>query len=237
MDGFFTTRTILICPEKLLTGRAVAQFLNRKSLHIERAPADADKLLKTARAKNPVLIIFSDEVEGMSPEEICRAVRGDSTLKGIQLLLLTEQLGDDVEQEALMDVDARLVAPVDDEQIIATIGALLEVGVRRGPRVTMEILASVEELCEDDMEGATTVVNILNLGETGLLAESPFHLKVGAEGSVRFRLPGSSEVISSRCVVMMMSDELTLQYGIEFLDMGEAELKAISKYVREQAAG
>ncbi len=109
--------------------------------------------------------------------------------------------------------------------------------MRKGVRLPVEILAGAEDLCEGQDGVRPIVLNILDLSEAGIRVESPVYLKVGAIGTVRFRLPDTCVVMAPKCEVMLMSNEILMHYGIEFKNPSDDQRTAIRGYIDDQQAG
>jgi hypothetical protein len=114
----------------------------------------------------------------------------------------------------------RLAVPASVAVISDTVATMLELKLRRAPRVPVDLIAEVHGLAEDPQEdGPSLPGNIIDLSETGLLLEAPTRLALGKIGTIHFFLPGTTERLSPRCVVRCLRDEQLLHYGLEFSNL------------------
>ena len=203
-------------------------LLNRRSLQV-REVANADEALSVARAWQPNLVIFSNQLGAGPVTEFCAALRAEMSTQDTKLLLLSESLpaaGDE-----LPVVDGHLICPVDAEELSTTIGTLLEVAVRREPRVSLSMLMARLSGLAEDAQTPTTLANALNISASGMLLESEAILAVGARGTIDFYLPGTGQPLSLQCFVRGAVDELMLHYGIEFVDTPESAREQLQSFI------
>ncbi len=229
-------RKILVSPRTLLGSTSTGGLLQRESIRIIGAEPIAAVLLQKALEKRPDIIVFSSELRGMSPASFCREIKTSAALSHTRLLMLVEQLGVDAGHAQIGHLDGSLLCPVDDGQLVETIAALLEVGLRDAPRVPTEILAWLENLCEQSGCPAS-VVNVINLSERGMLVESPLRLRVGDQGSFRFFLPDQSGMVAGTCKVHVITDEVLLHYGVELMEMSLESRKRLRLFIESQEVG
>jgi CheY-like chemotaxis protein len=226
-------RKILIVPDPLAIELGTS-FLDRRSFAI-RVASHAESAIGFAVTWCPNLILFSSQLPGLSAVEFCRQIRANEQLASVRLVMLTDQLtGAPLDDLIHAKCDAHLIQPVAEEDLLHTIGALLNVRVRRGRRVAVELLARVHEGAPD-APGPIVLANILSLGETGLLLEAERHLTIGAIDRVSFSLPSGGEPV---CVsgLVLVADELQLRYAMEFVSNDDGVLEQIREFVTSHPA-
>ena len=228
-------RRILVVPHALLTELSES-FLDRRLLKL-RSVKDAHEALAAAAVWPPDLIVLDSHVPGMSPLEFCRVVRAEPSLAETRLLMLTTEYGDQTDEISGAEVDAHLVAPVAQSQLLRTISVLMDVRRRRASRLRVELLARISDV-RQTFEGESTsmLANILGLSESGLLLECERHLFLGTEVGVQFVLPGTNRQLDVLAIVLA-ADELQLQYGVEFVDFATEDRDTIRSFVAGQMIG
>ncbi len=220
---------ILIVPMDLLFEESRGSLLKRSSLNLHAA-STAEKALVVSKKLRPELIMFSSQLHEMGAEKFCREIKEISGIEDTKLLMISDQVADDYTG---VQADGHLVNPVDDSELYRTIAGLLNIRLRGAKRVPVDLIARLDLLAKAVDGDVKTEVSILNLSETGLLIESPVILGVCALGRVQFFLPGSSERLSLYCVVRMLTDEILLHYGVEFLANKASEKEFLRKFVQE----
>ena len=95
--------------------------------------ANGSDALPAARKRTPDLIILDRMLPGLDGLEICRALRADSSLAGVPILMLTAR-AEEVDRIAGFETgaDDYVTKPFSPKELVARIGALLR-RVRRGP--------------------------------------------------------------------------------------------------------
>ena len=223
---------ILLVPEGVLPEEPQASLLKRKAVDMRAARGGKDAL-PFARKWAPQLIVFSSELPDMPAGQFCSAVRSYPELNQTKLLMLTDQLGQEMGEDAMGRVDAHLINPVETSQLLETMAGLLNMRMRLSERIPVDLIGQIDLLEKESEEDVKSVVNIINLSESGLLLESPIALTVGSMGRVRFFLPEASKRLSLYCLVRVLVDELALHYGVEFVGLKSSEKETLRAFVRQ----
>ena len=223
---------ILVIP-KALDIDFRSSFLRRDSFEIRRAETAAQAFAIAADWR-PGLILLGSHLSDMPAARFCEVARKEPSLRTTKLLMLTYQCGADGSDLTQVDCDAHMLEPIDVGQLMHTIGSLLDVEVRRGPRVPVELLAQIE--AKDDGEAHTLMANVLNLSDNGMLLECELHLHIGAVVDVHFFLPGVPARMSVACMVLF-GDELKLHYGVEFFGLEPAQKASIRAFIAAAELG
>jgi DNA-binding response OmpR family regulator len=227
-------RKLLIVPHALQV-EIGGSFLDRRSFKV-RTASDGGEALAMARIWRPELILLASSLRDMSPATFCEKVRRDTTLGAVRLLMITSELATgSVDGFIHALADAHLVQPIEEAELLGTVGALLNVRSRRAPRLPVELLGRVTDRPANG-EPVQLMANVLTLSEHGLLLECEQHLTVGAMDTVTFYLPGDSRRLQLDCAVLF-ADEYLLHYGVEFVGIGEDDRGAIRSYVEAQLGG
>ena len=223
---------ILLVPEGVLPQEPQSSLLKRKAVDMRVARGGKDAL-PFARKWAPQLIVFSSELPDMPAGQFCSAVRSYPELNQTKLLMLTDQFGEEMGEDAMGRVDAHLINPVETSQLLQTMAGLLNMRMRLSERIPVDLIGQIDLLEKESEEDVKSVVNIINLSDGGLLLESPIALTVGSMGRVRFFLPEASQRLSLYCLVRVLVDELALHYGVEFVGLRSGEKETLRVFVRQ----
>jgi CheY-like chemotaxis protein len=223
---------ILFVPDDLLTGEVRESFLDRASFLV-RTANDADAALAMAEIWRPSLVVFRSDLDGVRASDFCQRLRNARLPKTPKLMMVTEQFGSGHEDAAGAACDCHLISPVNNEQLLITIAALLEVQRRRSPRAALETLVQAQGFLTVEGKSEPTLGNCVNVSEDGMLLECNRQLPLNTEGSVQFFLPGSSERLLLRGTVRLAIDEIRLHYAIEWQNIAPSQRSSIKRYVEE----
>jgi DNA-binding response OmpR family regulator len=223
----------LIVPGDLVTGELRSSFLDRVSCSV-RTATNAREAIAIATVWQPTLVAFRSSLRGISAAHFCAEIRASGAVTPPRLLMLTDTIGDPLDEASDVDCDAHLISPMDMRELVDTMATLVNVHRRRSPRVPVEVLVQLDGFglpASSDDALATS----LDINEHGILIEASNHLEVGSRGEVLFFLPGSSERLQTQAEVRMTVDELRLHYALEFLRPPELLRESIASFVQEQA--
>jgi DNA-binding response OmpR family regulator len=229
-------KVLLLVPDDVLTGEMRESFLDRGSFTVRMA-STAREALDMAGLWRPSLVLFKSDLGDISMPEFCRELRARCENTETKLLMLTDQIGADLQHTDRADYDAHLISPVEPRQLLHTIATLLDVRQRRAPRASLEVLVRTEGFLESVSAEDDSLATSVNVSENGMLLEAKLLLKVGSRGRLYFYLPGSTERVSVSGVVRTVMDEVRLHYAVEFLDLAEHQREMVRQYVREQLGG
>jgi CheY-like chemotaxis protein len=222
-------RRVLLVPDRVMEGELGASYLDRGSL-VVRTAHDADEALRMAAVFKPELVVLRRNLIA-GARRLCSELR---TIKPpIQVLIVTEFIGDD-EPEAFDGLcDARLVQPVEAPQLLATVAALLDIRTRRGTRVPLETLVHVSGFGVANPQG-TCIANAIDVSEHGMLLEASEQLGLGDSGTVTFFLPDDDRRVVARGTVSVAMDEVLLHYAVEFEELEPSVRDSVKRFVSRQ---
>jgi hypothetical protein len=140
--------------------------------------------------------------------------------------------------DASDQVDAHLIQPFSEVELLHTIGELLGEPVRRTPRLDVELLARLER--DERREPRSMLGNVVRLSGGGALVECQEPLELGEKIELQFVLPGSTRPLRLRGDVAN-AEELELRYAVAFeADAEDRQQVAIfidlQVYARAQAS-
>jgi serine/threonine protein kinase/DNA-binding response OmpR family regulator len=220
---------VLILPA-VLENELGPGVLDPRSFEV-RTAADAHDALVLAAEWQPALILMDSRLPDVPAFDFCRLVREDEALRGTKLLMVTDQVPVDASDDVVYAaVDAHLIQPMEERQLLHTVGALIDARVRQGPAIDVELLVQIDDYRHDATDPTRVMANILRLSETGMQVETHDHLTVGAVNTAHFVLPETARRLSLSCVVLI-ADELRLHYMVEFADLEPEELEVIRTFI------
>ena len=222
-------KRVLVVPDRLIGEELGSTFFDRHSLTV-RTARYASEAAGIARVFRPDLVILRSDLPGVGALELCRSLH--AAQPHVRILLVHETIG---EQDGDFGdlVHARLVQPLDATQLLTTIAVLLEIKIRRGPRVHIETLVRITGFGLPE-QNELSLANSVDISEYGVLLETGTHLELGTQGNVSFFLPGCSERLSLGGVARVALDELLLHYAIEFEDTPDRDRQILRKFVADQ---
>jgi two-component system phosphate regulon response regulator PhoB len=115
---------------------ALLRVLACRSLegHRTMEACDGDEALALAREHHPDIAILDWMMPGLSGVDVCRAMRDDPDLAGIQIILMTARTGFDSEAEAReAGVDHFISKPIMPRQLLTLVDRIVA-AKRRAPR-------------------------------------------------------------------------------------------------------
>ncbi len=220
-------RRILFVSEEPLT-EAAHSFLNRSSIEVDTV-SSIDLALKhcavTTAAAQPDLVIIDAE-PAVDEGRVDAMIDSCSDFQAKILALSSEP----PTNESLEKVEAFLVEPYSQGELIGTIGELLGTELRRALRMGVKLPGRMK--CGNRKVNGT----VLQLSETGCLLELESPTRVGDEISLSFVLPSNREQLSLGATVVS-ANELQLLYGVKFAEGFETERLAILVFVELGLAG
>jgi DNA-binding response OmpR family regulator len=229
-------KVLLLVPDDVLTSEMRESFLDRGSFTVRMA-STAREALDMANLWRPSLVLFKSDLGDISMSEFCREIRARCANAETRLLMLTDQIGADLQHTDQADYDAHLISPVEPRQLLHTIATLLDVRERRYPRAVLEVLVRTEGFEESVSGEDDSLATSINISENGMLLETKIPFRVGSRGQLYFFLPGSSERIAVTGVVRTVMDEVRLHHAVEFLDLADHHRETVRRYVAEQLGG
>jgi len=219
-----TSRRILfVSPQPLAP--AAHSFLSRSSIEIDTVESLDLALAQVDQASSHPDLIIIDAEPAHASGSIDVLLDSCSGLRS-KILALSSQ---SPTTESLQKVEAFLVEPYSQGELIGTIGELLGTELRRALRMGVTLPCKLKNNL--DIEAT-----VLQLSETGCLLELDSPIRVGDSISLSFVLPSNREVLSIDATVVS-ANELQLLYGVKFADGFEAERLSILVFVELGLAG
>lgn len=124
----------------------VTQRLLQTAGHAVITAADGTKALRLARQHRPDLVLLDVHLPDLSGFEVCRQLKGDATLAGMYILLISGAHTDSESQIIGLDAgaDGYIVRPISNRGMLARVQAMLR--IQAGDRALRQKEAEMREL-------------------------------------------------------------------------------------------
>ncbi len=181
-------------------------------------------------------LILSDlHLLDMGGDALTKALRNDDTSKNVFIILICYDNADERARIADSGADAKIVRPAKPEQILETVGSLLDMQIGRPKRAMLTVKVSGKK---GNAEFDCISIDISN---TGILLETEYPLVIGDRIHFNFTLPGAGLIETEGDVIRSVNIlERTYKYGVQFVGLSLSSRNAIVSYVtafRNKAAG
>lgn len=181
-------------------------------------------------------LILSDlHLLDMGGDTLSLTIRNDEISRNVVIILICYDNADEHSRIAKSGADAKIIRPVQPEQIINTVGSLLDMEIGRPKRAmfTVKVLSKKGEVAFDCIS--------IDISTTGILLETEYPLDIGDRISCQFALPGAGQIETEGDVVRSVKIlETTFKYGVQFAGLSHSFRKEIVSYVttvRNKASG
>jgi CheY-like chemotaxis protein len=210
------------------TGRL---FFERRGFQVLTA-IDGTSALELATSELPACVVLARSLSGLSGWAVCQRLKKERRTRALPVVVLGAD-PEDREKANAAGADALVSRKDGWEQLLETIGKILDVPIRRSSRIA--VVFSVAE--EGGSEGKETWGQAVDLSAGGmrLLANRP--AEVASMVGLRFVLPGEKKQRRARARVRWAkrrSEHLFL-LGLEFVSLSEADRKKLMAVVEHHA--
>ena len=189
------------------------------------AAATAEEGLRIHREQKVNLLITELDLPDMGGDELCARIRRDLALRKVSVIIACSDTPAEVRRADTCGANARLLKPVNPEQLHGCLENLLAIPPRQECRVLVRTQIYGER-------SATLFCMSRNLSVAGFLMESDDFLAVGDRISCMFFLPGQSQITAVGEVVRATRTSRTMnQYGVRFISLYPQVRTEIEKFV------
>jgi CheY-like chemotaxis protein len=220
--------------KKLIIAREISPVLLREESFFNRAEvkvyesATNEDAFELHRAEKADLVIATLDSRDMSGEEFCRAVRGDSALRDVSIILVGPSAPEHMERVSRCRANAFLTLPLSVEAALEKSLKLLDISRRADFRAPVAV----------KVQGTAANGPFLgyseNISASGLLFDSDRALSVGDRLVCSFMLTDSVRVSSEAEVVRVVdgaSEHEVRQCGVRFLRLADGLKSAIEAFI------
>lgn len=177
--------------------------------------------------KLPFDLVISDMyLEDMGGDEFCAKIRHNVSSPDVPFILICYDKPEEHSRADCSGADAKIIRPIQPEQIIDTVGSLLDLHIGRTKRAMFKVMViskkgEVKFYCES-----------LDISITGMLLETEYHLVLGDRIICQFTLPGASQItVEGDVVRTLKTTEDISRYGIQFIGLPIASRKEVEQYI------
>ena len=205
-------------------------FLRRREIRLIVARSGREAL-HVVREEKPDLVLLGRVMPDMDAFEVCRAVRRDSELKNLRVVLVTSwsySAGPDEAKKAGFTELLRL--PSSRGEVGQKLAELLGVRQREAERFPLRL-----RVTSDGFGGSTANVSI-----RGMLVRSKHKAAIGDVTLVSFTLPGSGIKLDVRGRVVRIDNDTfapAVGAGVAFEGLSPAEKRALDDFASQLLAG
>ncbi len=202
-------------------------FLDREGFQIlvaENGPAALD----IARQERPDLVLLDLNMPGMSGDQVCRALKADADLKRVPVIMVTSgHKEEDAQKCRAAGADGFLRKPLNQVELLETIGRFLKAQARAGPRIPVRAPLRLTAVGADGASAQTPVdATTVDASTGGLYVELLDPPAVGTRVVVEFTLPGFTVPVRAHAVVAWVNrpeakvkETIPAGMGLRFVDL------------------
>lgn len=200
-------------------------LLTREDFQLNTAQSGAEAF-QLHREHHFDLIMSDLHLHDMGGDTLCSSLRSGEMAQKVAILLICYDKPDEHARVAQSGADAKIIRPVQPEQIIDTVGSLLDMQLGRTKRVmfTVKVISKKGEV---EFYCLSRDISI-----TGILLETEYHLDIGDRIICQFTLPGASQIETEGDVVRSgKAEEGTCLYGVQFVGLPLSSRRVIDNFV------
>ena len=201
-------------------------ILSRKGVSVFSA-ASAGEILQLHREKRGDLIIADLDMEGMSGDELCTAIREDDHLKTVAIIMVCAGDRATVERCQACGANSVIAKPVNPDELFSRIMDLLNVSGRKNLRGLVKVSV------KGTHRGGFSFAISENASASGILLETDRVFAKGDRITCSFVLKRKITVEGEVVRAVRKSAEL-YHYGIRFLDLDPRSREELEEFVRSQ---
>jgi len=205
-------------------------LLNREGFHLFLAHNGAEAL--QLHQEHSFDLVFADmQLQDMGGDALCSQLRSAGDSKKTAILLVCYDNPDEHARVAQCGADAKIIRPIQPDQVIETVGGLLGMQLVRTKRVIFKVRVL-------SRKGAKEFYCVsLDISITGILLETEHHLDIGDRIICQFTLPGINQIESEGDVVRSVKMQAGVhQYGVQFVALPLSSRRDIERYIASARA-
>lgn len=222
--GYALKKILLVSSSKSFLERNMS-LLKGEGFHIITAQSGAEAL--QFQNEHHFDLILSDlHLLDMGGDTLSKTLRKDEISKNVAIILICYDNEDERARIAKSGADAKIIRPAKPEQILETVGSLLDVQIGRPKRVMFTVkVVGKKGWAEFDCIS-------IDISTTGILLETEFSLVIGDRISCKFALPDANLIEAEGDVVRSVKIlDTSYKYGVQFVGLSISSRKDIMNYV------
>lgn len=200
-------------------------LLTRENFRLFTAQSGAE-VLQLQKEHCFDLILADLKLRDMDGDAVCSCLRSDETSKDVAIVLVCYDSPDEHARVARCGADAKIIRPIQPDQVIETVGSLLNLQLAR----TKRAIFKVRVLSKKGLNEFYCVS--LDISITGILLETGHNLDVGDRIICQFTLPGLSQIENEGDVVRAAKMPTAVHlYGVQFIALPLSSRREIESYI------
>jgi hypothetical protein len=194
--------------------------------------ATGQEIIDEHRKEPSELIVTSLDPSGLAAENLCQAVRGDTLLKRVSIVVVGSGVSGEQVRLRACRANHYFTPPLNHAEFAATVRQLISVA----PRQKYGVLVSVD--VEGSVRGIPFFAKTENLSISGILITASRSLKPGDLVELAFFLPAYGRIAMEAEVVRTQAREgKEVGYGARFISVSPVARGAIAAFVKSRSGG
>lgn len=218
-------------------------FLDREGFEVLVADSGS-AALDIARAERPDLVLLDLNMPGMDGDAVCRALKADADLKRVPVIMVTSgQRDEDVQRCRAAGADGFLRKPLNQVELLETIGRFLKAQARVAPRIPVRVPVRLMSIGASGAESPPTAASTVDASTGGLYVEVTEPPPVGTRVAVELTLPGFTVPVRAHGVVVWVNrpdgkvkGTAPAGMGIRFVDLAPSVKGVLELFVSRALA-
>lgn len=218
--------------KKVLIASKYSSFLNKKSnllmrmgFHIHTAMYGAEAF-KLHEKHHYDLILIDSKLEDMCGTSFCTLIRQGKASPLVQIMFACFKTPGTIERAEECGANIILTKPIDPNDLIEMIGAVLNLKLTRSSRVELR----VKVLCKSQHAEFTCLSR--DISNTGILLETEYDLSLGERINCQFTLTNQRPLLVEGVVTRFKTaPEYKFFYGVKFLSLPVSARERIDEYI------
>lgn len=218
--------------KKVLLASDSVEFLNQNTKLLQErgfqlfTSTTAAESLKLHGELQFDLILADLELEDMSGNDFCTRIREGTTAPLVPVILICNELSGSMRRIVESGANAMLLKPVDQMQLLETVGRFTGLPLGRSRRVVLKVIVISRE------REWEFVCFSHDISSTGILIETEHMLDLGIRIVCQFALPGMPMIETKGEVVRsLVAQEGRHLYGIRFIELTVLNHRMIDNYI------
>lgn len=172
------------------------------------------------------LILADSELEDMNGSTFCSLIRKGMNSPQVPLILICNEFSGSMQKVEQSGANAMLIKPIDQMQLLETIGRFTGLQLGRSKRVVVKVIVISRE------HNLEFVCFSRDISSTGILIETEQQLDLGIRITCQFALPGTYRIETEGDIVRSVHPpECEHLYGIKFINLSLMNRRIIDSYI------
>ena len=218
--------------EKVLLASESKDFLNSNALLLKErgfqlfTSTTAAEALDLHKEHQFNLILADSELEEMSGSALCSLIRKGENSPQVPVILICNEISGSMQKIEQSGANAMLLKPIDQLQLLETIGRYIGLQLGRSKRVVVKVIVISKK------RNLEFVCFSRDISSTGILIETEQELDLGIGIICQFALPGTHMIETEGDVVRSMNaPESGHFYGIKFVNLSMLNRRVIDSFI------